>query len=463
MANLLQRFVGGAFGGNKSAAPVVGHGGAGFDALRMFMPQSNIDYEGELRGKLHLNTLLAMGADYFASNIAMSPLIVEQGAVKGDKKDWAYKPDHPLEVLFANPNPYYTWERLAYGMAQSWLFDGNIYLLDWPDNASGSAGVYWLPHDLMEVHDDSMSDVADAQDGSKLVTYYRYYQPGGGYIDFHPSMILHLPRGFDLRDPKRGFSPVKAALCEIYGDNTASTYTSALVDNSGVPSLVFSPDVRGKAQIIIKDETQKKIPDMIKKFFSREGAGKSLWVPQGVVVQKLAFSPAEMDLGPLTDRLTARICGAMGFDPMSLGLPSANKTYANKEAADDAAYARVITPAKQQWAGMLTTLYLRRKLGEKNTRVAWDNSQVPSLQDDMLEVAKRATIGYKGGWMRRSEARALNRLESTPEDEVYITDVQAGMTQTDTTEEESPEDVKAEAKTIADKLRKMAAKRQFGE
>ncbi|ARU40199.1 hypothetical protein CCB80_03215 [Armatimonadetes bacterium Uphvl-Ar1] len=464
MANLLARLLGG-FGQGSKSAPIVSQSGTGLD-LRMLLPQSTVDYQAELEGKLHLNSLLAMGVDYFASNIAMSPLIVEASKAEAGGVRWSPVDGHEAQERAAMPNPHYSWSRLAFGMAQSWLLDGNVFILDWPSVTGGSNGWFWLPHDLVEVHDDQQSDVAAPQDGSRLVTYYRYYQPGGGYIDFSPDVMIHLARGFDLRDPKRGFSPVKAAIKEIYGDNVATTYTSAILDNAGVVSLMFSPDMRQKTQVIIDKEDAKSLPDQIRKFFTREGAGKAMWSPVGVQVQKLAFSPAEMDLGPLTDRTIARICGAMGFDPMVLGLPSANKTYANREAADDAAYTRIITPAKEQWAEQITVKYLKQKLGEKNTRIAWDNSRVPALQDDRTETATVAALLFEKGII--TQARALEMIGDPfdEENEVNIFELQSQAmgggdeSQPDATEED-PQELQDEAKTIADKLRKAAAIRQY--
>lgn len=435
---------------DKHAPPVVGGMGAGWD-LRLLMPQSTVDYESQLRGRLHLNSLIAMGVDYFASNCAASPLIVE--AKQGDK--WK-EIEHDLTQIARCPNPDYTWSVLAHGIAQSWQLDGNVYILDWPSKAGQTLSWHWLPHDRVTPMDDGQS-----QDGSKLVTHYRYEIPGGGTVDFDPSVIIHLRRGIDPTNMRKGWSPVKSALKEIWGDNVATTYTAALIDNSAVPSLIISPDARA-GQPDLSQEHVKGMVDALRRLFTREGAGRAGFLPKGVKVEKLSWSPKELDLGDLSDRQVSRICGAMGFDPMVLGLPSANKTYANREEAEDAAYSRIISPFKDMVAEQLTAKYLIGKLGERNTRVGWDNSKIAALQDDMTEIAARATTMFQGGYITRAEAREMVGLPFGPEDEIYYMEPSVDGEEPEPEKDgKSGNDAGDRAKTVADKLRELAAARQY--
>lgn len=432
----------------KGPAPLVGTMGAG-DFFRLLMPQSNIDYEAALRGKLHLNVLIAMGSDYFANQLAASPVMIEKSTIGREGEiTWKRDPGHVLDLLLRNPNQYMTWSVLAHGIGQSWQNDGNIYLLDWPDRLGRTSSLNWLAHDRVT----PMDDDGKVQDGSKLITHYRYATPGGTIRDFDPSLILHIRRGIDPNNQRKGFSPVKACLKEVYGDNVAMTYTAALIDNSAVPSLLISPDARA-GQPQISDQEQKGMIETMKRLFSREGAGKPGFLGKGVKVEKLAWSPKEMDLGPLSEGLVSRICGAMGFDPMVLGLPSANKTYANREEAEDAAYARVISPAKDQIAEQITTWYLLRKLGEQNTRVAFDNSRISALQDDVTEIAERATKLFTGNVITQAQALEMMGMPFGPENDFYLYQLVSTGTPAEDDPDQEDEPVDAKKMTTAEQIR----------
>lgn len=432
----------------SAAAPLTSQTGLGL-LFRLLLPGTDRDYEGELAGKVHLNTLVALAMDYFASNFAESPLIVQQQSVDQDgKRVFEHVPDHPLELLSQEPNEFYTWDVLAYGIAASWALGGNTYLLVWPDRLGRPSAIYWLQHDRVTPMDDG-----DDQDGSKIVTHYRYDQPGGGSVDIPPKFIVHLRRGIDPNDVRKGFAPLKAALREVFGDNVASTYSSAILDNLGIPPAVLSfPDRQ------IEKDQQETIADSIRQKFRGDGNGQVAVMPVGAKIDILAFKPKDLAIKELNDQQVGRICAAMGFDPMTLGLPSANKTYSNKAEADDAAYTCVILPAKRSIAGQATVQLLRRWYREKGTRVWWDFSEVAAMQDDMTELFDRAGKAFTEGWITRGEARQIAKMPAGTDDDKYSYELTGGG-QGANMDQAPPEN-----KTFADQIRaKLAARRAAGE
>lgn len=451
MANLFSRLVSTLRGSSgNQPAPVVSSNGSGWGWLNS-MPQSTIDYEGALRGKMHLNSLVATGVDYIGSNVAASPLIVQRQKESEQGALWNTVPGHALTLLAEQPNEGYTWSTLIWAMLFSWVTEGNVYLLAWP-KLDGSLGqLYYLPHHMVEIMDDEMSSVAAKQDGSKLVTYYRYYQPGGVYVDFAPEMVIHLRRGLNPNDMRYGWSPLKSTVKEVFGDNVAATYTSSLIDNSAVPSVIISPESRA-GQPMISESDARSITVSLRNALSREGAGKPVFIPKGVNASTIAYSPKDLELGALADRLVSRICAAMGLDPMVLGLPSANKTYSNLAEAQDGAFSRTITPAKRQIAEQLTVAILRRKMNEKNTRVWWDDSGVDALQDDRAETALMAVNLFEKGVITQAQALEMVGLPFGPENERYFSEVMAmGTTSQGPDQAETPEN--EINKTVAQRLR----------
>lgn len=440
MKNFLAKFL-------PKAPPIVSKFGSG--GLRaMFLPHASIDYEARIgRGKKHLNTIVAMCADYMQSQFAEAPLIVERKA--GDK--WRLDDTHEFTRLMARPNNEYSWSTLAAGISVAWLLEGNVYILAWPGKAGKPAQLWFLPPHLVTPMNDG-----EGQDGSKLVTHYRYDIPGQGTIDFPKEFIIHLRRGIDPEDMMLGFSPVKAAVREIYGDNAAATYSAAIVDNFGIPSVVFSPD----GDQALSEEEAKTVSASIREGFSRENAGRSGFVPVAIKADRLAFSPKELDLGQLSDRLVARICGACGFDPMVLGLPSSNKTYSNRESAEQGAYNRVILSAHRSVAEQFTVLLMEKYYAFGSYRFTFDYRDVAAMQDDIDKLHSRWRAAWVAGLITEAEFRENVGLPFASEHNRYVYDVGQGMS-------EEPEDSQAEpeseSKTVADRIRAAAAERQMAD
>lgn len=154
-----------------------------------------------------------------------------------------------------------------------------------------------------------------------------------------------------------------------------------------------------------------------------DGNGRMLVLPLGGKLEAPGYSPQDMALDSLRNVPTGRICGALGLDPMVLGLPSENKTYANYEEANEAAIETALLPLKRVVARTLT----RQALKEPKRRCFWDYSEVRALQDDVDALYKRVVDAYAKGAIMRSEAKQMLGLPHEKGDQVYIHDVMVGL------------------------------------
>jgi len=117
------------------------------------------------------------------------------------------------------------------------------------------------------------------------------------------------------------------------------------------------------------------------------------------------------------------VSAVLGIPAIVLGFGAGleRSTFANFKEAREAAYESYIVPLLRHLEEELTLQLLPDFTNDSTARVSHDLSSVRVLQEDQTALYTRLTIGVKGGWIKRSEARAAVGLPVTPEDEVYIT------------------------------------------
>jgi len=116
-------------------------------------------------------------------------------------------------ALSRKPNPYYSGTTMRMAAAMSYLVDGNVDRLKVRPTGGRVVQRWYLPHYCVE-------PIAGAD--ATFVEYYRYaaggYGAGGTVIDYAPEDIEHLRFGLDPRNPRKGMSPIRGVLREVYTD-----------------------------------------------------------------------------------------------------------------------------------------------------------------------------------------------------------------------------------------------------
>ncbi|KKK94465.1 hypothetical protein LCGC14_2682580, partial [marine sediment metagenome] len=285
-----------------------------------------------------------------SSDVLMTPVTWLQDAMaeapivaldpKGDPIE-----DSELIALLATPNAFYSLEVLLAGTTLSLAIDGNAY---WVVN-HGQGGekvpvqIWYAPHMNME------PDWPD-NDPTKFITHYKYdvqgrqdlLRPFGLELNDTnagvPSSVkkglsvIHFRKGIDPDNLRKGLSPLKGLLREIWTDNEAAKFTAALLRNMGIPGLMVSPTDK---DVTLTLEDAKAIEEEIDVKFKGEGRGKTIVALGPTKVEQFGFSPADMDLSALRNISEERVTAALHVPAAVVGFGSglqATKVGATMEA-----------------------------------------------------------------------------------------------------------------------------------
>ena len=348
------------------------------------------------------------------ANVVMAPIqfiqrtftqsipIVEERA---DDRKWTALPDHPLERLLADPNPFYDGDTLAKAFLLSWFIDGNAYLLKARNQLRGVAHLWYVPHWLME-------PVWSRLGGGSFITHYSYDPDGMGKQNVEVEDVVHLRVGLDPRNPRKGLSPIKAALREVLTDEEASAFSAYLLGNMGVPGGVMSPK---SADIPMSDDQIEEMKAYMKSGFTGKKRGNWLVLSVPTEVKQFGFDPNRLMLGPLRDISEERICAMLGVPAAVVGFGAglqSTKVGATMRELVKLAKVNCIEPTQSTIARQIGRQLLPDFEPEPGQfRVAYDNSGVSMFLEEVDAVAKRAGELYGAGLAKLNEGRRMVGLE----------------------------------------------------
>ena len=209
------------------------------------------------------------------------------------------------------------------------------------------------------------------------------------------SDMLHL-KLTDPRKPWRGIAPLDSVKDNADLQYLVDAWNRNVLDNAGVPSLAFSTE-HG-----LDDNSYNRLKEAISENVSgATNARRPLLLDNGLSVQQMALTPADMDFANLQKRVTRAIAVAFGLDPMLLG-DGENQKFSNYQEARKAAIEDVIIPYGNAFCDAINRALL--PIGEE-LRV--DVDAIPELQSGMKEKAeglnaagvltieeKREALGY---------------------------------------------------------------------
>lgn len=332
-----------------------------------------------------------------------------------NKADRSAIPDHPMTEKISRPNPYYSGTLLWSGTRRDWLADGNGYWLIIPDAAGGDAEYWWAPHWTMEPK--------GSADGKVFIEYYEY-RPGGAnsMIKLDPSLVVHFRWGLDPQNPRKGFSPLKGLLREVFTDEEAARFTSGLLRNAGAPGLVLAPT--GDASLTPAEATDVKADLIAKTTGDHRGEPLVMYTP--TQISTYGFSPQQMDLSSIRAVSESRFASAYGIPAAVIGFLTGMKQTAVGATLNELrqlAYESGIAPKLVLFADELGTQLLPHYTSTpENFIVTHDLSRVRVLQEDENARSTRLLAQYAGSAISVEEIRAdLGRdPEFTPGDHVIV-------------------------------------------
>ena len=350
--------------------------------------------------------------DGTSSDVLMTPIrwlqraIVEAPMVSLDS-DGEPIEGGDLTALLNTPNPFYSLEVLLQGTMLSLSMDGNAYWIVTRNHGGRPLELWYAPHLNVEP--------TFPNDGSEFISGYEY-TTGAKKKKLDREDVIHFREGIDPNNLRKGLSPLKGLLREIWTDNEAANFTAALLKNNGIPGIVISPT--DKDATLTPDEG-KAIEEKANSKFTRAGRGKPVVMLGPTKVEQFGFSPQQMDLSPLRDVSEERVTAALGVQAAVVGFGSGlqqTKVGATMDALIRLSWMNGIIPQQRIIAGEVG-----RALGPAFNvdTVGFDNRNVQALREN--EDTKAARLGrlFRDGVIMRSEARSGMLLESVPADDVY--------------------------------------------
>jgi HK97 family phage portal protein len=316
-------------------------------------------------------------------------------------------PDHPLIALLTRPNPAYSGLLLWAATTSSLNLNGNAYWIKWRNSARSKVVQLWWEPPF------TIRPVAGT-DKTTFIDHYEIYR-NHQWKPLPLADVVHFRDGLDPDNPRLGLSPLASAMREIFTDQEAAAFTANLLRNMAVPGVVISP----AGDNTIDDPENVKALYMSK--FSGDHRGEPLVLTGGVQIEKLSFTPTELNLREVRFIPEERIAALLGLPPgvAGLGAGLARNTFSNYAEAREAAYENNIIPTQRLLSAELDTQLLPDLGNPANERVSFDLSQVRVLQDDQDKLYSRMAVGYNAGFLKRSEARQATGWPVEPGDDEY--------------------------------------------
>lgn len=371
------------------------------------LPNTRIDYAGKvgdgLGSNVFMSPLLWIGRVFPEARVAV---VTETGA---DKKDIDLA--HPATVLLNEPNPFYSRSSLWMAAVTSWCTDGNIYLLKQRDGVGRVKRLWFTPYWMMEPRQRRGSD--------EFLTHYDYTPGGRAPIELLPAAVVHCRFGLNPRNTREGYGQLYPLLREVFTDDEAANYVSAILKNGGVPGIIISP----KDGATVDPDVLKETKEFIRDHFSGDRRGDPMAIGAATEIQEFGWDPQKLNVGAIRNIPEERVCALLGLPAAVVGFGSGmeqTKVGATMQELVKLAWYGCINPMQDAIAEELTR-NLRDDFALKpNQRIIFDRREVRALQNDAKARNEAQDVGVRGGWIKVSEARKAAGLEVAPGDEVYL-------------------------------------------
>ena len=315
--------------------------------------------------------------------------------------------NHPLEILMDRPNPFMSGEVLQSYIVNALHVFGDAYLLKEKNNVGQVVALYPLIPDR----------VTPQGNETTLITNYIYEMEDSKQI-LTSDDVIHFRLGLNPKNHKVGYSPLKTVLREIFGDEAAGQLSAALLSNSGVPSVIISP----KEDFGITADESDQISKTYQQKVGGTKRGQPLVLSGSMQVEKMSFSPSELDIGTLRRIPEERVSAVLGVPAILAGLGAGleRATYSNAQQLREFFTENKLIPLWRM-VGTELTYQLLQKDYQSNAilKAEYDFGNVRSLQADEENLYKRLNVGVKGGWISVAEARQQVGLPTKDDQDIY--------------------------------------------
>lgn len=393
-----------------------------------FLPTSRFDYLLEVGDGTNSSTVMAPLL-WIGRTFPEAPPMLWSIDKDGNEEQ---EPHHNLLRLLTRPNPFYSGATLWMATLMDYNVDGNGYWIKIRNRIGAVQQLWYTPSWMLEPEGDEKTFI------KKYI-----YTIDGEKIELDPEDVVHFRFGLDPDNQRKGRSPLKTVLREVFTDDEAARFTAALLKNMGVPGLLISPDTDTPPG----PDDVKATKEYVNSEFTGEGRGKALTLSGKTKVQEFGFSPEQLNLKSLRRIPEERTTAVLGIPAIVAGLGAGldRSTFANMSEAREMAYESNIIPT-QRIMGEEVRFQLLPDFEPDPWvwRFGFDLSNVRVLQEDQNKLFQRMDIAVKGGWATVAEGKREVGLPVTDADEVYLRSIATmevplgEVREEDTTEEPPP-------------------------
>lgn len=332
--------------------------------------------------------------------------------------------DHPLVTMWSNPTIGESDLSLIEHLYTGLLEDGNglAVLVTDQDNTTGGTvrelqpvPYSWLQNPPTTVLGDSLTEIVSY--------HFRGWDWGRGWdFEVPAERVAHIKTGRSQISWVFGRSPLESVRAELALIKLVSIYETTILSRAGVPSWLVS--LTGAASSALSTDQLNKLKYDLKNSVSGKRVTSPLIFPGGEMkIDTPGFSPKDLSVQELAEMAVARVCGVLGWAPMSLKQPDTGKTYSNLVEANKASFRDAVIPFLELVAAQLTQAVRTLPFGygdllarpDANLSVRFNLDQIEELAIDQKAIADRVIGLVNAGIITINEARADLGMEEQEE------------------------------------------------
>lgn len=368
------------------------------------------------RQRLNYAAVEPVGSSVFAACLSSYTSVVPSIPVTVERETddgWDAVPEHPLSVLLAHSNPVMTTAQFWSATLLDWWVYGNSF---WAveRNGRGAPVAMWpIPAPTIRPRWPS--------DGSAWISHYDQRVDDRVYR-VETSDVVHFRCGIDYsrRSLGRcGRSPIESIRSLIFVDDEADAFTATILANLGVPGVIFTP----KGEMTLSPQARTDFVATYQEATSGGKRGRAILFHTAMELQRLGFSPKEINFAEITSHIESRVAAVMNVPAavagLRVGLEAASQR-ANYVEAQRQFYENGVIPLARQFADVLTAQLLPQFGAPGTSRVAFDFSGVAALLEDVDAVRARNRADFIAGILTRNEVRTAAGFEPDPRGDVYL-------------------------------------------
>ncbi len=378
---------------------------AGFRINRL--PNTRFPYGRKVKDGLDSNVVMAP-VNWILRNFTEAELRVQRRT----KRMWSPMEDHKILELLDRPNQYYDGDLLWKATLVSYVLEGEAFWLIVRNAFGEPVQLFYLPHFL----------VTAKGSGSELITHYEY-RPwwGAPAEDLSTRDVVHLRFGLDPRDLKRGLSPLRPLLREVFTDDEAANFSATILRNMGVPGGVIAPK-DGSALPNSGDIDEMR--EYMKKAFTGDRRGEWLVLGTPTETSQFGFDPQQLMVGSLRDIAEERVCAMLGIPAAVVGFGAGlqqTKVGATMKELRRLAWTSCLQPMQRSLARQVGAKLVPEFMNHaRRYRLWFDVSSVPAFQEEETELARRVTLLTEKALLRVDRAQEMLGLEVDPSQAIYL-------------------------------------------